>query len=276
MRRYSSLILSAWIAFSFTAISRAQILPREDRDKDAGLEDLYDKLETEESKQQEKKDAADRKEKREEKAREKELSKLSELVELAPFEDIAVIQRRFLPKTSRFEASGSGTVSTNNQYFNNLGLSARLAFYFQEKYGVEATYMFMTSTERPITKGLIDNQHIKTESLVQPESFFGATFKWSPLYGKMAWFQQKIIPFDLYFTPGFGMTTTSTGGAEPTVTMGVGQLFALSKSLGVRWDFIWNFYNTDVVVSGVTESRTHSDLLLGVGVSFFFPEATYR
>lgn len=276
MRILSSCFFTALI-FLFSVHSIAQILPREDEQQNAGLEDLYDKFEAEEDQKSQKRQAEERAKKAEEKARaEKEFTKLSELVELSPFEDIAVIQRRYLPKTSRFELSGSGLFSTNNQYFNNIGLGLRGAYYFQEKYGVELTYMFFTSSERPITQGLIDNQRIETSSLVEPESFYSAVFKWSPLYGKIAWFQQKIIPYDFYFTPGIGITNTKTGGSDMTVAMGMGQLFALSKSLGVRWDFNWNFYQTDVVVDGVKKSRNQNDLYLGVGLSYFIPEATYR
>src|SRR5690606_4684828 len=110
----------------------------------------------------------------------------------------------------------------------------------------------------------------------EPESFYGAVFKWSPIYGKMAWFQQKIVPFDIYFTPGFGISTTGLGTTETTITMGVGQLFALSKSFGVRWDFIWNYYQAEVELDGVRQKNNHSDLLLSVGLSYFIPEATYR
>jgi len=255
----------------------AQILPREDQQTDAGLEDLYDKFETEETQKSERQKQLEQKRRAEEKQiAEKEISRVSELSTLAPFEDIAIIQRRFLPKTARFELSGSGLINTNNQYFNNIGLDLRAAFFFTEKYGIEANYMYISSSDRPITQGLKDNQLIQTKSLVQPEGFFGVAFKWSPIYGKVAWFQEKIIPFDLYFTPGFGMTQTANGGSESTLSLGFGQLFALSKSKAIRWDFNWHYYQTDVLVDNVATNRNQSDLFLSVGMSFFFPEASYR
>jgi outer membrane beta-barrel protein len=259
------------------AIAGAQILPREDQQPaETALEDIYDDFEDKEAQQKERQKKAERAKKEKAEISEKEMSRVSDLATLAPFEDIAVIQRRFLPKTKRFELSGSGVINTNNQYFNIVGLGLRAAFYFNEKYGVEGTYMFLTSAERPITTGLQDNQRIQTESLVEPEGYYGASFKWVPVYGKVAWFQQKIIPFDLYFTPGFGLTQTAEGGAEPTMSLGVGQLFALNKAMAVRWDFTWHMYSTDVTVDGVSTTRNQNDLFLGVGASFFFPEATYR
>lgn len=274
MTRVTTFVFATWIAFGALS-SWAQILPRED-DK-AGLEELYDQYENVEDQQKSKKQKEDMQRQSEgERRAEKELNKLSELSELAPFDDIAVIQRRFLPKTSRFELSGSLITSTNNQYFSNFGIDARIGFYFQEKYGIEGIAKYVTSSERPITQGLVDNQNIQTDSLVQPTGYYGAAFKWTPVYGKIAWFQHKIIPFDLFFTPGFGITTTKDSGSNPTFSLGIGQLFALTKSFGVRWDFNWNTYSADVTVEGSTQSKSHSDLFLGIGVSYFIPEATYR
>ncbi|MCB0349877.1 MAG: outer membrane beta-barrel domain-containing protein [Bdellovibrionales bacterium] len=278
MNFVSACVLTSLIFF-LSNFAQAQILPREDQQADAGLEDLYDKFENEEAAQKSKRDK-DQKQ-RDERQSEKDITKLSELSTLAPFEDIAVLQRRFLPKTGRVELSGSLALSTNNQYFNNYGVNLRGAYYFQEKYGIEGVYQYLANSERPITSGLTENQSISTRSLVEPESFMGVTFKWTPLYGKMAWFQKRIIPFDIYFTPGVGVSNTASGGSASTMTLGMGQLFALNKSYGVRWDFNWNYYQTevDVTTTGggtVKESRNQSDLFLGIGFSYFIPEAKYR
>lgn len=243
---------------------------------DTGVEELYDKFEDQENKQQSQKKEEVKAKEESDKVAEKEINKISDLSNLAPFDDVAVIQKRFLPKTGRTEFSTSAVISTNNQYFNNVGLGFRVAYHLQEKYALEATYLMMTSTERPITKGLIDNQQIQTQSLVEPQSFYGLSFKWTPLYGKVALFQQKIIPFDIYFTPGFGVTSTQAGGSEATITLGTGQIFALTKSLAARWDFVWNYYQPKVTVDGVSQTRNQSDIFIGVGVCYFIPEATYR
>ncbi len=259
----------------------AQVAPPESSENEGGLEELYDKYETDEGQKAEKRRTDNRMRQDQQGLADKEITKLSELAELAPFEDVAVIQKRFLPKTGRFEFSGSAMVSTNNQYFNTMGLGGRLSYFFSEKYGIEGTYQTYINSERPITDGLVDNQNISTKSLVEPESYYGVAFKWSPLYGKIAWFQKTIIPFDLYFTPGFGVTTDKSGPSASTYSIGVGQLFALSKSFGVRWDFNWNFYQAEIKIKNDsggldTTTQNHSDLFLGIGLSFFFPEATYR
>ncbi len=273
-----SYLLLLIMIFASGTVARAQTAGS--KSEDTELEALYDRFESDEVARENR--VKQEREKKTEKTRsdeeaEKNISRISDLGELAPFEDIAVIQRRFLPRSQRFELSAMGLISTNNQFFNNLGIGLRGTYYFREKYAIEGIYQFLTSTERDITKGLKDNQNIATDSIVEPEGYMGVAFKWSPIYGKVALFQKKIIPFDVYFTPGIGMTKTALGENESTVSLGVGQLFALSKGTSVRWDLNWNFYNATVKFDdGTSATKAHNDLLLMVGYSFYFPEATYR
>lgn len=240
---------------------------------DPEVEQLYDLFEQKETRQEERKRLG--------RPTLKDFETVSELAELEPFQDIAVISKRFLPKTGRMELNVAGMSSLNNAFFNNFGGSFRGAYYFTEKFGVEGMYFLLTDSDKSVTKGLRNNQNVLTESLVAPESFYGLTFKWVPVYGKMALFNNKIIPFDIYLAPGFGQTKTALGQSEITYHVGTGQMFALSKSLAFRWDFSLNFYQATVLQrlpdTTIQEvKKNHKDFFISVGVSFFFPEASYR
>ena len=249
-------------------------------DKDSGLEAdeggveveaLYDKFEADNGKKRAKPNDV-------KKIELKEANTLSELAGLAPFTDVAVIQRRFLPRTGRFEFSGSGMTSVNNPFFNNLGLSLRGAYYFQERHGLELQYSLFSNTRRGVTASLEDKRGVRTTNLVTAKSYMGAAYKWIPLFGKITFLNSHIVPFDLSFTAGMGMSKTDKK-QEPTFHLGSGQTFAISKSFAVRWDVVWNFYQAtaDSAVAGGGETTTnHNDLFLSVGASFFIPEATYR
>ncbi len=210
---------------------------------------------------------------------------LSDLAKLAPFDDIAVIQKRFLPKTGRFELFAGPTAIINDAFFMSVGAVGRAGFYFRERWGVEATALFLNTSNRAVTQGL-KKRGVLAESLITPESYYGLDVKWTPTYGKMAWRNQSITPFDLYFSFGLGSTNTTQGSGEPTLHLGTGQIFAQSKSMAWRWDFSWNFFSAEVVVTddrpgaapGATmKSRSlYNNLFLTIGASFFFPEATYR
>ena len=52
----------------------------------------------------------------------------------------------------------------------------------------------------------------------------------------MTWLNRAIVPFDLFFTLGYGLTETDFGNLRGTIHIGTGQSFALSKSMAVRWD----------------------------------------
>ncbi len=207
----------------------------------------------------------------------KEANTLSELANLAPFSDVAVIQRRFLPRTGRFELSASGMTSINNPFFNNLGLNFRGAYYFREKHGVELQYTILSSNRSAAATNLEDQREVRTTNLVTAKSYMGAAYKWVPLFGKITFLNKHIVPFDLSFTAGGGLSKTGKK-SEPTMHLGTGQTFAMTKSLALRWDLVWNFYQaTADSATGTGEiSTNHNDLFLAFGASFFFPEATYR
>jgi outer membrane beta-barrel protein len=239
---------------------------------DAEVEALYDKQQADESKKAAKKREEVRKPEL------KDATTLSELANLAPFSDVAVIQRRFLPRTGRFELSGSGLTSINNPFFNNLGLALRGAYYLREKHGIELQYMFFSSTRRDVTVNLEEQREVRTSNLVTAKSYMGAAYKWTPWYGKITFMNRVIVPFDFYFNVGGGLSKTDNK-SEPTVHLGTGQSYAISKGFAVRWDLVWNFYQAEtesVAAGGGTTNTAHNDLFLSAGVSFFFPEATYR
>lgn len=234
------------------------------------VEALYDKYDQEKSK---KREAVTQK------AKEpiKEVTTLSELANLAPFSDVAVIQRRFLPRTGRFELTGSAMTSVNNPFFNNLGLGLRAAYHLVEKHGIEFQYMIFSNTRRAVTNNLEEKRDVQTTNLVTAKSYIGGAYKWTPVYGKITFLNRHIVPFDLYFTGGMGLTQTQKQG-EPTFHFGTGQAFAVSKKVAIRWDVIWNFFQAEVdsVTGTGTVKTSHNDLFITLGASFFFPEATYR
>ncbi len=202
---------------------------------------------------------------------------LSDLATLAPFDDVAIIQRRFLPKTNRFEFSGSAFSNLNNPFFTSVGGSFRAAYYLREKYALEGLLIFSTTGTRQVTDDLEQKRGITTDNVVTSQGFAGLLFKWNPIYGKITWLNRAIVPFDLNFNLGFGMTQTTEEENEPTLHLGTSQVFAWTKSMAFRWDLMWNIYTaTATNDAGLKETLTQNDLFLGVGMSFYFPEATYR
>jgi outer membrane beta-barrel protein len=201
---------------------------------------------------------------------------VSDLSSLSEFKDIAVIQKRFLPKTQRFEGFGGINGILNDKFFTSVGLNGRLGYHFTERLGVELLVMILATGERDVTKSLRQERGVVTTNFVSPQNYYGADIRWTPVYGKMSFLNNKITTFDLYFSAGAGITNTNQGGSEPTIHMGTGQVFAITKSAAFRWDFSWNFYNAKSGVAGAQQNSLYNNLFLTLGASFFFPEATYR
>src|SRR4051812_35732028 len=160
--------------------------------EDSSVESLYEKNETAGA-------AAPVAQPIDDKLKKEDIHKVSELSRLAPFDDIAVIERRFLPKTGRFEVTLGGAATLNDAFFNNVGAVVHFGYYIREKYGVELSYFRMSSSETQTTKDLREKRSVITTSLVTTKSFLGLDFKWSPIYGKMTLLNSNIVPFDIYF-----------------------------------------------------------------------------
>lgn len=209
------------------------------------------------------------------------VSSLTDLNKLAPFSDISVIQKKFLPKTNRFQFFAAGGLTTNSPWFNNLGLKLNLGYHMTESFGLEGSVMLFNNSESEAAKEIRSNNNLQPNKFVITKSNMGLDLIWSPIYGKIATLDQTIIPFDMYFSLGGGTSATnSQEGSVPTFHVGTGQIFALSKSMAFRWDYSWNFYQAtpevDASATSLPSQSNYNDLIFTAGVSFFFPEAKYR
>ena len=202
------------------------------------------------------------------------------LATLEKAKDIAVIQKKFLDKTGRFELWGSGSVALNSQYFNFLGLNLKGTYHFSERWGVELQGLVLTDLERSITEGLRNNQRISTRDVVTPSSYFGANLRWSPIYGKMTLREKTINPFELYFTLGVGFTGTDDGQSAFTISGGLGQVYPLSKNTTFRWDIALNNFTANArgdLNGDLRGQEVNANFLyVSTGVSIYFPFSETR
>ncbi len=203
-----------------------------------------------------------------------ELQKINELSELVPFDDVAVIQRRYLPRTGRFEIFPNFGLIVNDAFFQNFVAGGRFAYGLSERWAIEVTGSFISRSEKDATKDLEEVQ-VTTTSLVVPKSYVGADIRWSPIYGKTAFFSDSIVPFDMYFSLGGGSISTNQDDSPFAFHFGTGQSYAISKSWAFRWDLSFYSYTSTSSLAGATEGR-FNNLHLTLGFSFFFPEAKYR
>ncbi len=204
---------------------------------------------------------------------------VSDLVHLAPFSDVVVLQRRFMPKTGRLSLSTSASFILSSEFFLNPGMELHVAYHFLEKHGIEFSGYYVLSFKRGVT-GDFRNIELKP-SEVNPitNGFVGLTYKWMPVYGKITFYNKQILSFDTFINIGGGMSTLSVKNSqnktvwEPTFVIGIGQVFAITRDLGFRWDLRWHgtFRVTNDPISGILH-----DFPFSIGLTYFYPSAGVR
>lgn len=208
---------------------------------------------------------------------EEDADNLSAIEEL---EDIAVIQKKYLDKTGRFEFFGGANLSLNSQYFNLLGFNGVASYHLNDRWGVELQGMFLSSIERSVTEGLRTGQAITTEDIVTPTSYFGVNLRWSPVYGKMSLREKTINPFEVYFTLGLGLTGTDDSQSAFTIHAGMGQVYPMSRNTTFRWELALNNFTAKAKgdLNGTIQGKSVNANLfyLSAGVSIYFPFSESR
>jgi len=196
---------------------------------------------------------------------------ISDLSKLSEFSDVAVMQRRYMPKTGRFQMNVGLSSMVNDPWYTSVGANLRAAFGLTEQWGLEAHGFFMSTTATTAAQDLFGQHAIQaSQSFGALRSYFGGHIMWTPIYGKLSLFNARIIPFDMYFTLGGGTSQLDGGqtSTAPTFSLGTGQIFALTRSTAFRWDLTINNY--------AVSNGSVNNLLLSFGASFYIPEASYR
>jgi outer membrane beta-barrel protein len=198
------------------------------------------------------------------------------------YKDLASIQRIYMPKTERFQISGSIGFQPNDVFYNVYGAQLGLTYHFNEAWGFELYGKQFTSGRSEANTKLEDVQRTGVENLSSVKSILGAQIYISYLYGKFAWLDDKIIPYDIYQTVGFGKVTDQNSKTYDAFTASLGQMFSVTRSNAFKIDLSMAYYNAETRVqnitstSGKTQKQNILSIFLFVGWSYFLPEPTYR
>ena len=204
------------------------------------------------------------------------VKKLSDLVHLSPFSDVAVIQRRFMPKTGRASLSLASTFNLSSEFFFNPGVESHLTYHFLEKHGLELSGYYTFTFNRGVLNDMNNIGINATEKLPIAKSFFGLAYKWMPVYGKIAFYNKRVLAFDTLFNFGGGFSGIKKKGSavkwEPAMIAGIGQVFAITRDLGLRWDLRWHM----TVRTQANPVSILNDILFSIGLSYYYPSAGRR
>jgi outer membrane beta-barrel protein len=206
------------------------------------------------------------------------MENLSDLSKLQPFSEVSVLQRRYMPKSGRFQLFGGLSDIVNDPWNTTTGLNLRAAYGFTEAWGFEVSGYILGGSPSQAAQSLLQQQNVSAQSFGTSTGNIGAYIMWTPIYGKMSFTTKKIVPFDMYFN--FGAASTSITAPTPAagspaipasasgLSLGMGQIFSVTRSVGLRWDLTVNNYSLP--------SGSVNNLLLTLGANWYYPEATYR
>lgn len=188
-------------------------------------------------------------------------------------QDIAVIQRNYMPKSDRYLLSGGITWAANDQFYDTFGLNLKASYHFTERWGAETFLYYMTSSPSQVTKDLETKQFQVVSNLVTIRSYYGVSAYFNSIYGKTSLWDRKIVPFEIYQTIGIGSVQTIQSKSEVAFHIGMGELWSLDRSRTFRLDLSWVFYASNTINGDRSQNNT---LFVNFSFGKLFPEATYR
>jgi outer membrane beta-barrel protein len=206
--------------------------------------------------------------------------------------EFSVVQNRLYTKAKRFSVQvGYGSI-LNDAYNSASNLGVVGNYYFSERQGVELQFFKTFATDSDMVQTFKGRNGI-TPNYNIPQWYLGAGFNWVPIYAKMSLLEKKILYFDMFVTPGIGITnllasrytgafstgvTTSTGNAQNAITLAldVGQQVFLSEQFALRLDLRNHFYQEQIYEANTSFGDTVQRTKLTyqgtaiLGVTYFF------
>ncbi len=189
------------------------------------------------------------------------------------YNDIAVVQKNFMPKSQRFQVAGGLTLAPNDVFYRTMGFNLRGGYHFTETWGFEVNYIGLSSSKSAEATDLEEKQRVSLQNVVTPKSFLGVNAYFNSMYGKAAFSERAIIPFEIYQIFGFGQVTTASSSGNSGFYFGIGDMFSRSRNGAWKIELSVWIYNSK---TSKGDSLNTNTLFLTFGYGHFFPEAGRR
>jgi outer membrane beta-barrel protein len=191
---------------------------------------------------------------------------------VAPLDTI-IVQKNYMPKTGRWQLFGALCYSPNDVFYKTSGIRIQAAYHFSEILGLEISSMNLKSFKSREVQDLETKQNVSVQNLVSPKNYLGLDLYLSGIYGKGAIGDRKIFPFEIYQNLGVGKMDTDQGMGKLAGHFAIGELITISRSSAIRADLSFYLYQSQDVNGG---NQLTSNIVITVGYSWFFPEASTR
>jgi outer membrane beta-barrel protein len=186
--------------------------------------------------------------------------------------DWAVVQKNYLPKTSRFQLFLAPSLLPSDVFYKTYGFTARAGVHMSERWGVEINYTQYWSTK---SADLIDLESVQglTALAVAVQNYIFADIYFNQVYGKVALMDRYIIPFELYNILAIGTIQNQNKENLPAMTIGIGNSFAINRSNNFRVELGYTLFQAKTSTGG---KQTNNFVMFNFGWGHLMPEPTYR
>ncbi|MHB8872137.1 MAG: outer membrane beta-barrel domain-containing protein [Myxococcaceae bacterium] len=193
-------------------------------------------------------------------------------------------------KKGRFELSPGITASITDAFYTKYILGASLTYFPGETLGVGLRFGYglpvvsgaaqiCTNGADGLTRGCNQPSLGDLESNKAPgeiQLVGGLDLQWAPIYGKISLSGEKFLHFDMYGLAGGTLVQYGKGPGSSEMTFG-GNLGLGMRFVGTRWlavrlelrDLIYSETGTGTSAAG--DSKLRQQLVVDLGLSFFFP-----
>lgn len=193
--------------------------------------------------------------------------------DLASADKVKAVQRKHFLKRQRFEVTPTFAISLNDAFYTKVGGGLMATYHLSDSLGVAAHYTHFGIVQTDNVR--IAKRELRSLLLSSKLDWnAGANLVWTPIYGKLAWFN-SIIHYDLFLLTGLGLAHSQTSGApvndglHPAVDLGIGQRFAFSDWMA------FDFWVKGLLYADRPQDRQISEiqkvLTLNAGLSFWLP-----
>lgn len=182
---------------------------------------------------------------------------------------VKAVQKKLILKKGRFEVAPAFSTSLNDAFFQKVGAGLAAAYWPADNLGVFVDVFYLTTIE---TSNVRLAKAAFTSQLVDSRLKFLAMggLQWSPIYGKVSWFDHDIVHFDLFLSAGLGMASTSTGEHIAT-SLGAGQRYLVNHWLAFFFKVEDRLYPETYALKAGPVTSISNVLTLSLGASVFLP-----
>ncbi len=201
------------------------------------------------------------------------ISDYSNIISESSYNDYSIVQRNYMPKSSRTQFKLGISSVTNDVFYSNMGFALGGAYHFNESWGAGVNAIFLNSNRNSYAQNIKDVQAVNIENLVTIKGAYGLSAFFTPIYGKWSLVNQKVIPFEMYIQGGIAQITNQSNATTSAMTGGLGQLISLTRSSALDININWYFYTTQNINN---EDQSNNSMLLTVSYTLFWPKPSYR